>query len=123
MIRIVGVQRSEDATQEFVVLQNQGSMRANLRGHALVAESAVDEPYLSDALFVIPDEIDLMPGQYCLLRTCPGRPRWCHKQEGYSVYYSYMGRSRAVWVNASGCLSILAPQHTFALKPQESLKV
>ena len=112
MVRIVGVQRSQDVTQEFVLLQNQGAMRVCLRGHAVVAESAhgVDCPH---AAFVLPDYIDLMPGQYALVRTGRGNPRWCHTEDGLHVYYTYLGRDVPVWSNQSGPFHLLAPQHSY----------
>jgi hypothetical protein len=41
MIRIVGIERSSDAQNEFILLQNQGHMRAHLRGHAIIADKCL----------------------------------------------------------------------------------
>ena len=41
MIRIVGIQRAERPEEEFVLLQNQGGMRLNLRGHVILTDAAV----------------------------------------------------------------------------------
>ena len=33
-----------------------------------------------------------MPGQYALVRTGHGRPKWSHTDEGLHIYYTYLGR-------------------------------
>lgn len=122
MVRIVGVQRSEDVAQEFVLLQNQGSMRVSLRGHAVVAESAhgTDRPV---AAYVLPDVVDLMPGQYALLRTGRGRPKWSHTDDGFHIYYTYIGREAPVWSDQQGPFHLLAPQHTYSECQREVVAV
>lgn len=114
MIRIVGLQRHEDPTQEFVLLQNQGGMRVNLRGHALMAESTIDNSAGLQDVFVINEDVSLQPGQYALVRTCHTSGRWCNKAEGYSVYYLGLGRAVSIWNDIPGPVHLLAPQHTFA---------
>ncbi|MBX3110726.1 MAG: hypothetical protein KF857_01850 [Fimbriimonadaceae bacterium] len=112
MVRIVGVQRSQDVAQEFVLLQNQGAMRVCLRGHAVVAESAHGAACPS-AAFVLPDCVDLMPGQYALLRSGRGTPRWCHTEDGLHIFYTYLGRETPVWADQTGPFHLLAPQHSY----------
>lgn len=123
MIRIVGVQRSESVGQEFVLLQNQGSMRASLKGHAVVAESAIDGGEALSALHLFADEVDVMPGQFVLLRTCMGAGHWSVTQEGQRVHYSYMNRLAPVWSRFLGTLHVLAPQHTFVERSVEAILV
>jgi hypothetical protein len=41
MLRIVGIQRSERVSEEFILLQNQCSMRLKLKGHVLMTENRV----------------------------------------------------------------------------------
>ncbi|MDI9639372.1 hypothetical protein QPK87_19305 [Kamptonema cortianum] len=123
MIRIVGVQRSESTDREFIVVQNQGNMRINLRGHALVADSAVDEPAGLQQAFVLADDVDIPPGFYAVIRTGSGQPGWCHKHDGYHIYYAYLGRCSPIWNCCSGPIHLLAPQHTYVERQAEALKV
>ncbi len=123
MIRIVGVQKSEAIGKEFILLQNQGSMRVPLRGHAVVAEAAFDESSLCPGVHFFSDEIDLMPGWYVLLRTCPGTSRWSTTADGHRVYHAYMDRVTPVWNGICGPIHVLSPQHTFCERVAEALLV
>ena len=123
MIRIVGLQRHPDPKQEFILLQNQGGMRVQLRGHALVADSSMDEPSGLQEVYVIAERVELQPGQYALVRTCGCSGRWCHQSEGYSVYYTGLDRQTSVWSRFKGPVHVLAPQHTFSERTSESYLV
>lgn len=123
MIRIVGVQRSDNIGQEFVLLQNQGSMRVNLKGHAIVAEAALMDGPASAGVHLFADEVDVMPGQFVLLRTCPGNSHWTTTNEGQRVYYTHMERLNPVWERFTGPFHILAPQHSFCERPLEAVLV
>lgn len=117
MIRIVGLQKNSDPTQEFILLQNQGGMRIDLRGHALVAESTIENSAGLQDVHVIRESVSLHPGQYALIRSCSCAAKWCHKNEGYSVFYLGLGRTISIWNETSGGVHILAPQHTFVERP------
>ncbi len=123
MIRIVGVQRSECVGQEFVLLQNQGSMRTKLRGHAIVSDCAINEGAESAAWHLFDDDIDIHPGQYVLLRTSVGRSHWSTTSEGQRVYYAHMHRTNPIWNKSRGSLHILSTQHTYAERPAEVILV
>lgn len=122
MIRIVGVQRSSDVAEEFVLLQNQGSMRVNLRGHALISESSLRNADCASAIFVT-DDVDLMPGQYALIRTCSGNARWSHTPEGYHIFYSYAGKTESLWSCSRDTIHILSTQHSYCERLIEPLLV
>jgi len=113
VIRIVGLQRNESTTQEFVLLQNQGSLRLNLRGHLVVSEAAIEESNLSVAAHAFSDDVSIPPGMYILLSTGRGSPRWTRTKEGALVYYAYMNRDISVWDRSAGPIHVLCPQHTF----------
>lgn len=121
MVRIVGVQRSEDIHREFVLLQNQGSLRANLRGLTLLAGCTVgaDQP----VLYVFPDDVDVAPGNFVLLKTsvCPGK--WCLTSDGQRVFYTGMGKSEPFWSCWKGEVHLLGIQHTFCERTAESVLV
>lgn len=111
MIRIVGVQRHEDISKEFVLLQNQGSMKIALKGHVIASQSAVDSGDAIDALHIFNDDVDILPGMYVLLRTCSGVGHWNHTHDRYSTYYGYMHRRAPVWSRQVGAVHVMAPQH------------
>ena len=113
MIRIVGLQRNDSTAQEFVLLQNQGSLRLSLRGHLVVSDSAIERSDLSFAAHAFSDDVQVPPGMYVLLATGSGSPRWTRTKEGALVYYAYMNRETSVWERVAGPLHILSPQHTF----------
>ncbi len=114
MIRIVGIQRNEVPEQEFVLLQNQGSLRLNIRGHLVMSQSALEGADLASFAHAFSDEALIPPGMYVVLSTGVGEPRWTKTKEGQLVYYAYMGRRQAVWDRCSGPIHVLATQHTFA---------
>jgi hypothetical protein len=112
MIRVIGIQRAETAEQEFVLLQNQGSMRASLRGHVLLSERALVEGGRGPELHAFNDEAMIPAGMYVILGTGLGIPRWGRTKEGGLIYYAYMGRRDPVWTEL-GPLHLLSTQHTF----------
>lgn len=114
MIRIVGVQRSESADREFVLLQNQGSLRINLRGHLILSDSAFEACDLSRTAHVFSDDAQVPPGMYVMLHTGLGENRWTKTKDGALVYYAFMGRDSAFWRRCDGPLHVLSTQHTFA---------
>ena len=117
MVRIVGLQRSEDVHSEFVLLQNQGSLRANLRGLTLLAGCTVgtDRP----ALYVFPDDVEVAPGNFVLLKSSPCPGRWCLTSDGQRVFYTGMGRSDVFWSKFRGEVHVLGIQHTFCERSAE----
>ncbi len=119
MVRIVGIQRSDDPRQEFVLLQNQGSMRVALRGYAVIADVALTGGATSPAAHFFSDDVGVMPGQYVLLRTAPARPGWSMTTEGQRVYTASMERLSPVWSHLSGPVHVLAPQHTYCERTGE----
>lgn len=123
MIRIVGIQKDDNIGREFVLLQNHGSMRVNLRGHAIVSEAALVDGTQSPAVHLFSDDVSIMPGQFVLLRTCPGSSHWSTTNEGQRVYYTHMGRLGPVWCRSEGPVHVLAPQHSFCERATEALLV
>ena len=114
MIRIVGVQKNAFAEQEFVLLQNQGSMRISLRGHVVLSECAVESGDLGVSAHAFKDEVHIPPGMYVILFSGSGTPRWAKTKDGAMVYYSYMGKDAGVWNRSAGPLHVLNRVHTYA---------
>ncbi len=113
MVRIVGIQRSPDPYCEFVLLQNQGSLRLSLRGHALLREDALESKDVDGLLHIFTDEVIIPPGVYILLHTGRGVPRWSRSRDGALVYVAFMERADSVWWGYHGPVHVLAPQHTY----------
>ena len=114
MLRIVGVQRNDSPEREFVLLQNQGSMRVNLRGHAVVSQSAFEGAHLCEVSHAFCDDIPVAPGLYVVLYTGEGSPGWRKSKDGTTVYHAYMGCDQPVWGRCSLPLHLLNTQHTYA---------
>lgn len=122
MIRIVGVQRSENVDQEFLLLQNQGAMRLTLKGHAVVGEGLF-EGGGGRGLHFFTDDVAIGPGQFVVLHSGPGRPRWSVTRDGTNVYNAYMGSPSPVWDGHGGSIRVLGTQHTYAERREAFLAV
>ena len=122
MLRIVGIQRSENILQEFVLLQNHSSLRMNLRGHVLMAEAYLSH-YALDAVYAFTDEELIHPGAFVLLYSGSGINRWARTKEGSLVYICFIGLRHPIWNTAPGPMHILSTQHTYEerLSPIEEL--
>lgn len=113
MIRIVGIQHASDANREFVLLQNQGTMRQRLRGHILVSELSMDLGTLSPAMFAFPDPEMIPSGAFILLTTGTGQPRWSKSKDGALVFHTYMNRTNCAWGEPDIVLHVSNVQHTY----------
>jgi hypothetical protein len=122
MIRIVGVQPNENLGQEFVLLQNQGNMRINLRGYALLADTTLEDPPGLQTVFVINQDILIPPGHHAAIRTGTGTSNWCHKHDGYHIYHYFLNRNSQLW-NDGSVVHLLTPTHKFATKKVETVPV
>jgi len=114
VLRIVGVQKNAFAEQEFVLLQNQGSLRVTLRGHVVLSECAVDSGDLGITAHAFKDEVHIPPGMYVILFSGQGDPRWAKTKDGAMVYYTYMGREASVWHHRPGPFHVLNRVHTYS---------
>lgn len=121
MIRIVGLQRNSQVDREFVLLQNQGSMRINLRGHIVVSESAFLSGVVGEAFHSFTEDITVAPGQFIVLFSGFGENRWAKSKDGSIVYHAYMGRPQAVWEHAVLPLHTMGVQHTYQERVEPSL--
>lgn len=112
MLRIVGMQRDTNPDREFVLLQNQGALRVQLRGHVVMAEDHIDgaQPH---AIHVMTDDVAIPTGKFVLLATGAGKPRWTQARDGVPVFLCYMGRLRSVWNDCGGAISVLGVQHSY----------
>jgi len=113
VLRIVGVNRHEDPRQEFVLLQNQGTLRARLRGHILLSETAIESGDLERWAYVIPDDEMIPAGLYVLVSTGAGVSHWARTKDGAHVYHAYMDRSASVWSRSEGPVHLSSLQQSF----------
>jgi hypothetical protein len=113
MLRIVGVRKGETAEEEFVLLQNQGGLKVNLRGHVLLGEKALELGDVGDFFHLFTDDVSIGAGHFVLLYTGCGTPKWAKTKEQQLVYYTFMNRFASVWDRANGAVHILSPQHSF----------
>ena len=114
MIRIVGVQRSECPEEEFVLFQNQGTLRENLRGHVVLSEMALECGEHLGLSHVFREEEQVPSGMYVILYSGKGKPRWARTKDNAMVFFAYMGREESVWSKCPGPLHLLVKQHSFA---------
>lgn len=113
MLRIVGVQRGDVPAGEIVLLQNQGSIRVQLRGHVVLSEATFDGNGRDNAFHAFGDDVFVPPGVYVALCTGKGQSRWGRSKDGTTVYYAFMGRDEAVWNSTDGPIHVLATQHSY----------
>lgn len=104
-----------------MLLQNQGNLRVNLRGHVLVSQCAVENGDLSGAAFAFNQDTLIPAGMYVVLVSGHGEPRSIKTKEGSLIFYAYMNRNASVWDTASGPLHLLATQHTYATERAPAL--
>jgi hypothetical protein len=113
LIRIVGVQRNANPNEEFVLLQNQGALRVNLRGHLLVSDSVFMGASIEGASHAFGDDVLIPAGAYVLLHSGAGEPRWARTKDFAYVYHVYAGVPKALWDRDAGPVHVLALQHTY----------
>jgi hypothetical protein len=113
LLRIVGVHKEERPEREFVLLQNQGSMRVNLKGHALLSQSAFEGADLCSVSHAFCDDVYVSPGLYVVLYTGHGTPGWRKSKDGSIVYNTFMGCDEPVWTRCNLPLHMLNTQHTY----------
>jgi hypothetical protein len=112
MLRIVGIQRSEDVQNEFVLLQNHSSMRVHLRSHVVMADAYI-EGKCPEAIHAFREEELIHSGAYVMLCSGSGISRWAKTKDMSLVFFCYMGRESTAWCEASGPISILSSQHSY----------
>lgn len=117
MIRIVGIERCEDPGREFVLLQNQGSMRVQLRGHVLLADAFIDGQDSCPAPFIFNEEVHIYPGAYVLLRTGVGESKWTVTRDGGRIFNCYMGKTGSHWIKLGQTLHLLSAHHSYTERP------
>ncbi|MFN8138434.1 MAG: hypothetical protein U0R49_01405 [Fimbriimonadales bacterium] len=113
MMRIVGVQPHGDPQQEFVLLQNQGILKDNLRGHILLDEDAMQEDGALDCrrVYAFSQDIIIPASAYVMLVSGEGESGWGRSRDGSLVYTQYWNRRGPVWFPAFGKLKLLGVVH------------
>lgn len=114
MLRIVGVQRTQEPNEEFVLLQNQGVLKVNLKGHLVASEIAfeVDGSFTPEAVFAFSDDIIIPPKTFVMLVTGVGDDGWGRSRDGSQVYYKFWQKNRTVWDKNEAPVQVLGVLHT-----------
>lgn len=114
MLRIVGVERNEDPQKEFVLLQNQGVLKAYLRGHLLVDDSAFLDSgeIILDRAYAFYEDVCIPASCYVMLVTGCGKNRWRKSADGSLVYTVFWNRNCSVWSKSPGPLHLLGVTHS-----------
>lgn len=97
-----------------MLLQNQGGLRINVRGHLLISEQAMETSRLDESGFLFRDDVVIPPGAYVILISGEGESKWAKTKDQQLVYYAYLGRLTPFWSALSGALHVLAPQHSYS---------
>jgi hypothetical protein len=119
VIRIVGIQRSDRPDEEFVLFQNQGTLREVLRGHVVLSEAALENLDCLPLSHVFRDEEQVPSGMYVILYTGHGTPRWARTKDNALVYFAYMGRDESVWQRCPGPVHLLVRQHSYSARQSQ----
>lgn len=122
MLRIIGAQRTGDAATEFVLLQNQCSLKVHLKGHFLLTEVTLNSGDVSSSSHLFTDDVSVPAGAFVILSTGTGEPHWSRSKDGALLFCSYMNRSTAAWADGT-TLHLLAPQHSFSERREMLLLV
>ncbi len=114
MLRIVGVQRSQEPNEEFVLLQNQGVLKVNLKGHLLAPECAFDcnGSFSSETVFAFHDDIIIPPKVFVMLVTGTGDDGWTKSKDGSLIYCKFWQKNRTVWSHMESPIQILGVLHS-----------
>jgi hypothetical protein len=95
-----------------MLLQNQGNLRVQLRGHVLLCDHAISQRDGSGS-FVFADEAIIPPGAYVLLHSGIGISKWARTRDGALVFHTFMDRESPYWLHESGPIHVLSAHHTF----------
>ena len=121
MLRIVGVQKDANPDKEFVLLQNQGSLKVNLRGHVVMSEAAMVSGSLYSTSHVFTEEVSIPPGQFVIAVSGTGESRWKRTKDGGNVFHAYLNQDSPIWIRLSGPIHVLSTTHTYADRPVDHL--
>jgi hypothetical protein len=120
MLRIIGLQRSEDPQSEFVLLQNQGHLRIRLRGHGVLSETTYLEPESEPIWHLFHEEESIPAGMFVMLVTGCGEPAWGRSRDGSNVYHTFMNSASGIWIAASCPLHVLSTCHSYVSRTESA---
>lgn len=116
MLRIVGLNRSANPEDEFILFQNQGQLRVVLRGYVVMSESMIESHDACEYMHLFRDDEAIPTGMYVMLSTGKGQPGWRRTRDGALVFHTYMNKEMSVWEDAACPFHVLAPQHAYAAR-------
>ena len=103
MLRIVEIHPAQEASGEYIVLQNQGVVSINLQGWAVSTEVYLQggsEGY-SQNIYVFKSEVMISPYTHIVLFTGKGKEGWMPTNDGKRAYCAYWERNESIWNHSS----------------------
>lgn len=117
MLRILAVQRSDDAQREYVLLQNHGSLKVSLRGHLLTNDRGLDDANAQN-MYVFSEDAQIPAMAYVLLVTGTGKNGWYQDSDARPVYCVYWNKKQPVWSREEDAIHLLHVIHSNRPRPQ-----
>lgn len=123
MLQIVGIETNPASGREMVLLQNQGSLSAKLRGHCLATRLRTADGCEQPFAFLFDDDVLIPCKQHVLLCSGRGTAKWIHSSDGRPIYVVFTGLDELIWAQSNGTIELLKPCQAFALEQARSAAV
>jgi hypothetical protein len=125
MLRIAGIQPSDEPDEEFILLQNQGVMKVMLRGHVLAKDDAWQDygELNTDRVYAFSDNVFVPPSAYVMLKTGFGFNGWRKSKDGSPVYCVYWKRDTSAWDQHELTVHLLQVSHSKVVKTRIAERV
>ncbi len=116
MLQIVGIETNPASGREMVLLQNQGSLSAKLRGHCLATRLRSSDGSEQPFAFLFDDDVLIPCKQHVLLCSGRGKAKWIHSSDGRPIYVVFTGLDELIWAQSNGVVELLKPAQCFTLE-------
>jgi hypothetical protein len=107
----MAVQRSDDPQREYVLLQNHGSLRVDLKGHVLADDVGLEKSD-RERMHVFSSDAQIPAMAYVLLITGKGKDGWYQDNDARPVYCVYWNKSTPIWSARLDPIHLLNVIHT-----------
>lgn len=96
-------------------------MRVQLRGHAVMSESALEGTHMCEVCHLFKDDVYIAPGLYVVLYTGFGATGWRKSKDGTNVYHAFMESDGVIWGRCSLPIHVLNTQHSYVERTEPLL--